>query len=378
MNDWTVMVYLAGENNLAEEMVYALKTMQLIGSNPELPGSAPPHYEVFALFDGGVAPVTLSIDPRDAPARCVPPVEGLLQKAVAQRREEGRERVKTAQEEIQKAEKAINALKKHKNSAELNSKNAFASLANSVKGQAVKPGSDEHNDIIKEGIREKIKAREIKEDIETSEELIEELEKDLKEARKALKGHQPLDVQGVDDVLREFMIDTIENHPARHYMLVLSGHGSGAVGDFLTGTTRLSGLSIPDLGASLAAVQKHFKGKRGEKGLLKGGKIDILGLDSCLMGMAEVAYEVRNYVQYLVGAEGFTPNTGWPYDRILNLFRTDREPRGLAQDIVREYIDYYTSDYALADVSTDMAALDLSEMGPLASALAARQDYPDC
>src|SRR5262245_57091768 len=54
-NDWTIMVYLAGENNLAEEMVYSLKSMKLIGSEPGI-------YEVVALYDGGLGPVTVEID----------------------------------------------------------------------------------------------------------------------------------------------------------------------------------------------------------------------------------------------------------------------------------------------------------------------------
>jgi hypothetical protein len=54
VNDWTVMVYLAGENSLAEEMVYALKSMKLIGSEPGT-------YEAVALYDGGRGPVTIEI-----------------------------------------------------------------------------------------------------------------------------------------------------------------------------------------------------------------------------------------------------------------------------------------------------------------------------
>src|SRR5205085_2955495 len=119
---------------------------------------------------------------------------------------------------------------------------------------------------------------------------------------------------------------TIEHHPAKHYMLVLSGHGSGAVGDFLTGNKRAVGLTIPELREALTAIQDHFREKTHEdRPYLNDEKIDILGLDSCVMGMVEVAYEVRNYVSYLVGAEGFEPNTGWPYDRILRRLRSQKK-----------------------------------------------------
>ena len=44
----------------------------------------------------------------------------------------------------------------------------------------------------------------------------------------------------------------------------------------------------------------------------------ILGMDSCLMSMAEVYYQLVGNVDYLVGAEGFEPSGGWPYQRILD------------------------------------------------------------
>jgi hypothetical protein len=81
------------------------------------------------------------------------------------------------------------------------------------------------------------------------------------------------------------------------------------------------------------------------------------------MGMAEVAYEVRHSVDFLVGAEGFEPNTGWPYDRILQLLQQRPDSETLVQNIVQEYIGFY-SDYTLADVSTDLSALDLRNGTP--------------
>ena len=38
-----------------------------------------------------------------------------------------------------------------------------------------------------------------------------------------------------------------------------------------------------------------------------GKKIDILGMDACFMSMGEVAYEIRESVDVLVGAEGLEP-----------------------------------------------------------------------
>src|SRR5438876_11963769 len=50
------MVYLGGDNNLSEEMVYALKSMYSVGSTPKC--------KIFALFDAGLSPVVFPIPTR--------------------------------------------------------------------------------------------------------------------------------------------------------------------------------------------------------------------------------------------------------------------------------------------------------------------------
>src|SRR4030095_1087838 len=54
---WTIMVYLGGDNNLAEEMVYALKSMYSIGSTSR--------HKIFAYFDTGLRPTTFPIPTRE-------------------------------------------------------------------------------------------------------------------------------------------------------------------------------------------------------------------------------------------------------------------------------------------------------------------------
>jgi hypothetical protein len=156
--------------------------------------------------------------------------------------------------------------------------------------------------------------------------------------------------------LKRFIVECAEAHPARRYMLVLSGHGSGAVGDFLLIDEDPPGfLSIPRLRWAIA---------KANKALMKmdpPGKIDILGLDACAMSMAEIGYELRDQVDYMVGAEGFVKNTGWPYHRIIETLNSNPniEAADLAGVVVQKYTCYY-SDYVSAGVSVDLAACDLS------------------
>jgi len=161
---------------------------------------------------------------------------------------------------------------------------------------------------------------------------------------------------------------------AAPYLVVLSGHGSGAVGDFLNTENPPDSLSIPRLRDVLEKVRHEL-----------GREIDVLGMDSCLMSMAEVGYELRGTVNFMVGAEGFQRNTGWPYHNILAALRDDpqQEPRRLARAIVEQHISYY-ADYTAANVSVDHAACDLRQsealklgMTELARVLTERLEYPE-
>jgi hypothetical protein len=72
-------------------------------------------------------------------------------------------------------------------------------------------------------------------------------------------------------------------------------------------------------------------------------KIDIFGMDACMMGMAEVGYQVRGRVRYLVASEDAIPDENWPYDRILTRLveNPSMTPEELSVTIVREYLLHY-------------------------------------
>jgi len=74
-----------------------------------------------------------------------------------------------------------------------------------------------------------------------------------------------------------------------------------------------------------------------------GGKLDILGMDACLMGTAETAYEVRKSVKYFVASEDAVPRNSWPYDRIMARLAASPEmsPKEVALMIIREYLIHY-------------------------------------
>ncbi|HYG82378.1 MAG TPA: clostripain-related cysteine peptidase [Pyrinomonadaceae bacterium] len=168
--------------------------------------------------------------------------------------------------------------------------------------------------------------------------------------------------------LFHFISWAVANHPADHYMVVLGGHGGGWENEFLRDESPKGGtLTMAELGEVFAAVRSELKTKGGEPLV-----VDVLGLDSCLMSMAEVCYELRGNVKYMVSTESYGPQSGWPYRTILERMdetireQGDATPKQVAEIIVDEHVDFYV-DYALNNgLSVDISMLDVEKVGDLA------------
>jgi plastocyanin len=154
---------------------------------------------------------------------------------------------------------------------------------------------------------------------------------------------------GDPNTLSDFIAWGQQYAPAQHYLLVLWDHGSGwrtrgrlprTRGICQDETSGGATISTPGLADALAGHQP----------------IDVLLTDACLMQMAEVGFEIRSSVTYLVADEGSTPATGsqyqlWLADLVDNPLST---PRALAQNIARRTSDFYgtQTDISLSVVET--------------------------
>jgi hypothetical protein len=212
---------------------------------------------------------------------------------------------------------------------------------------------------------------------------------------------------GDPNVLLDYIKWARENYPAERYALILWNHGGGwepsdidtiaqdvrAMGYgsresversssplgrafFRPTWKRILGLSNAQeraicsddgSGHSLDTIEL---GKVLEKtsGLL-GKKLDLLGMDACLMSNLEVAYQAQPYVEYIVASEESEPNEGWPYDALLPLLVNNPglKTAAFASHIVRAYCQSYIDMGNPNDVT--QAALDLARMGDLNTAL---------
>ena len=86
-------------------------------------------------------------------------------------------------------------------------------------------------------------------------------------------------------------------------------------------------------------------------------QIDLVGFDACLMGMIEVAFEIRDCADVMVGSEETEPWDGWPYTPLATWLVANPTATGsaLGATIVDEYYASYGNDET-------QSAIDLAQV----------------
>lgn len=165
-----------------------------------------------------------------------------------------------------------------------------------------------------------------------------------------------------------------KHFPAKHFVLVLWDHGSGSL-------NRYSKIGMPWWHHSLKqraicyddTTGNYLKDYALRNALQKavselrdGKKIDLLAFDACLMADIEVAYTIKDYVDWSVGSQETIPGTGYGYDKILRAITSEIDtPEELAHVMVEAYHDEYIND---EDAFT-FSAFDLKQVDPLVVAI---------
>lgn len=130
------------------------------------------------------------------------------------------------------------------------------------------------------------------------------------------------------------------NFPARRYALVLWDHGNGwepvddgNSGDFYN----LKGFSLDD------ETGREFSLPQMAEALRVTGGVDFLMLDGCNMGMAEVAYELKDAARALTASEEAEPGVVVRYAQFLGLLnaKPSMGAEEFAANTVRTYRDYF-------------------------------------
>ncbi|MCX5785064.1 MAG: clostripain-related cysteine peptidase [Elusimicrobia bacterium] len=126
-----------------------------------------------------------------------------------------------------------------------------------------------------------------------------------------------------------------QKYPAKKYMLIVWNHGSG----WEKGIRRpiSKGISYDD------ETNNHINTPQLGQILKDIGGVDLYGSDACLMQMAEVVYELKDNVKYIVGSEETEPGDGYTYDTFLGPLAA--KPAMTPEELARTAVDAYSDHY---------------------------------
>jgi hypothetical protein len=144
-------------------------------------------------------------------------------------------------------------------------------------------------------------------------------------------------------------------YPAKKYMLVVWNHGDGWKTKS-PGSQVLKGISYDDeTGNGITTVQLG-------QALAGMGGVDIYASDACLMQMAEVVYELKNYAPVIVGSEETEPGDGWDYAAFLSRVN----PANLSPEAVaKAAVEGYNASYTKKGSGVTMSAVRSLQAEPL-------------
>lgn len=157
-------------------------------------------------------------------------------------------------------------------------------------------------------------------------------------------------------VMEEVFTDMQTVAPSDSYGLILGSHATG----WMKGTsvpTKAFGddngysIDIPDLADVL---KKSFS-----------EKLDFVLFDACMMGNAEVGYELKDVTSHCIASVMETPVYGFPYDQILPYLYSENVDYSA---VCHEFVSFNKTK----DVWGTCAVMDCSQMENLASAVKAK------
>jgi hypothetical protein len=160
--------------------------------------------------------------------------------------------------------------------------------------------------------------------------------------------------------LIDFVEWTMDNYPANNYAVILWNHGGGwreeserpilkaVCWDYTSGGDCLY---MSEVKSALATIKTERQ------------QVDLVGFDACLMGMMEVAYEIKDLASVMVASEETEPGDGWPYDTVLADLVV--LPGMDSADLGTTIVDRYGESYGIWS-DTTQSAIDLSMVGTLA------------
>ena len=152
--------------------------------------------------------------------------------------------------------------------------------------------------------------------------------------------------------------DIVYMFPARHYGLSMWSHATGWA------PRRNTFGKDENRGASAATMPEEMELSVLHDVLAHLPKFDYIFFDACFMQCIEVAYELRDVTDWMIGSPAEIPGPGAPYDKIIGaLCQSDVE--GIVREYDKAYPSWHNSHYYSGVL---LSLIDCSKLEPLAEA----------
>jgi hypothetical protein len=145
--------------------------------------------------------------------------------------------------------------------------------------------------------------------------------------------------------LVDFVTWAMQSYPADRYMLVLSDHGMGWPGGWSDPAPGGNDSSRAPLASGmggdflfLSEIDQALSEISKQTGV---DKLDIIGMDACLMSQLEVYAALEPHAHYALASEEVEPSLGWAYAAFLQELVAN--PDMSAQQLVTEVVNSYVS-----------------------------------
>jgi len=159
--------------------------------------------------------------------------------------------------------------------------------------------------------------------------------------------------------LAEFIAWGKANYPAKKYLLIVGGHGSGWRG--VKPPPGVKGISYDEPSGN------HISPEELAMAIKAGGGVSVYASDACLMQTVEVLYDLKDSAEYVVGSQETTPGSGYNYEVFLNaLAANPGDPLAAAQAIMKGFLEFY---YGTQKMSVTMSIVRPAQAAELAARL---------
>ena len=132
----------------------------------------------------------------------------------------------------------------------------------------------------------------------------------------------------------DFVKYVYNNYPAKKYAMDFWNHGGSWKYGMCSDDTNSDDLTMLEV----RTIYEKLRVDTGKKLLW-----DVMGMDECLMSDVEVAYDAKQYVNYICNSEDSIGGDGWEYNLVLQHIKDQptMDPETFAYWIYKEYGNYY-------------------------------------